>query len=335
MTAFVRPGPAVLVLLLTAATTAAQELEPAAYWPLPTGLNIFTVANGFNWGDLAFEPAAPIDEGHARVNATALGFTSAFSLAGRSANASVAVPVVAGHLEGIYLGAFAQADRFGLGDPRAKLAVNLYGAPAMTLTEFASYRQRGIVGVSVTVAFPLGQYDPARLINVGTNRWSFKPELGVSQTFGRWIVELMAGVWLFTDNPEFFGGRTREQAPVGEAQVHLAYKFAPTMWIGANANYYTGGRTTIGGRRGTDLQRNSRIGATFSSGLSARQSVRLAFSRGRTPPSATTSPRSPPATTTSGRADHGRLGRQVVATPCPSNHVQSCSAERAPQLTRG
>ena len=269
-----------LALLLMPAGVRAQELEPGAYWPLPKGLNIFTVANGFNWGDLAFDPAAPIDEASARINTTALAFTGTFSLAGRSANAAVVVPVVAGHLEGLYLGEFAEVGRFGQGDPRVKLAVNLFGAPAMTPKEFASYRQRGIVGVSLTVAFPLGQYDSTKLINIGTNRWSIKPELGLSRSFGRWVVEFMAGVWLFTDNAEFLGGRTREQAPIGATQIHLTYKFKPTMWVAADANYFTGGRTTIGGLANADLQRNSRIGGTYSLGLDARQSIRVSVSRG-------------------------------------------------------
>ena len=113
--------------------------------------------------------------------------------------------------KGAYLGEPAEVGRFGLGDPRLRLAVNLYGAPAMTPKTFASYRQGTILGVSVTVAPPLGQYDSTKLINLGTHRWSVKPELGVSRTFGRWVVEAMAGVWLFTDNTDFFGGRTRSR----------------------------------------------------------------------------------------------------------------------------
>lgn len=269
-----------LALLLTPFRAQAQELEPGAYWPLPKRLNVFTVANGFNFGDLAFDPAAPIDEASARINTTALGFTGTFSLAGRSANAAVVVPVVAGHLEGLYLGEFAEVGRFGQADPRVKLAVNLYGAPAMTPKEFASYRQRGIVGVSLTVAFPLGQYDSAKLINIGTNRWSIKPELGLSRSFGQWVVEVMAGVWVFTDNTDFLGGRTREQAAIVASQIHLTYKFKPTMWLAADANFFTGGRTTIGGAANADLQRNSRIGGTFSTTLDARQSIRVSVSRG-------------------------------------------------------
>ena len=136
------------------------------------------------------------------------------------------------------------------------------------------------MGVSVTVAPPLGQYDPTKLINLGTNRWSIKPELGVSRTYGRWVVEGMAGVWLFTDNTDFVGGRTREQDPITAAQAHLTFKFKRTMWLAADANFFTGGRTTIGGTQNLDLQRNSRIGATFSSALSRRQAIRAAVSRG-------------------------------------------------------
>ena len=124
-----------------------------------------------------------------------------------------------------------------------------------------------IVGVSVTVAPPLGQYDSTKLINLSTHRWSIKPELGFARAYGQWVVEAMAGVWLFTDNSDFFGGRTREQAPIVATQFHVTFRFKRTMWLAADTNYFTGGRTTIDGKQNLDLQRNSRIGATFSSAL--------------------------------------------------------------------
>ena len=158
--------------------------------------------------------------------------------------------------------------------------MNLYGAPAMPSKTFASYRQGTILGVSITVAPPLGQYDSTKLINLGTHRWSVKPELGVSRTFGRWVVEGMAGVWLFTDNTDFFGGRTRTQDRIVATQVHLTYKFKPNMWLAADANYFTGGRTTIDGKQNLDLQRNSRIGATFSTALTRHQAIRMSVSQG-------------------------------------------------------
>jgi len=148
-----------LVLLLLPAFASAQELEPGAYWPIPVTLNVVTVSNAFNWGDLAFDPSAPIDKANARINTTAISFTRAFSLAGRSANVTASMPIVGGHVEGLYLGQQASVDRFGLADPRVRLAVNLYGAPAMSPRQFGGYQQRTLVGVSLTVAPPLGKYD--------------------------------------------------------------------------------------------------------------------------------------------------------------------------------
>lgn len=271
---------ALVALLLAPNPAAAQELEPGAYWPIPAGLNIVTLVDSFNVGDVAFDPSGPIDEASARINTTALAFTRAFSLAGRSANAGVVMPIVGGHIEGLYLGEPADVSRFGQGDPRLRFAVNLYGAPSMTPQAFAAYSGRTIAGVSIIVAPPLGQYDSSKLINVGANRWSFKPEVGLSRVYGKWVLEMMAGVWIFTDNTDFFGGRTREQDPIGAMQVHLTYRFKRTMWLAADANYYTGGRTTIGGMQNLDLQRNSRIGATFSAALDRHQSIRASVSQG-------------------------------------------------------
>ena len=271
---------AAFIVLMMPLCAVAQELEPGAYWPLPTSLHIVTVVNSLNWGDLAFDPSAPIDEASATINTTAFVFTRAFNLAGRSANAALVLPVVGGHIEGLYLGEPAEVGRFGLGDPRVKFAINLYGAPAMTPKEFASYQQGRIVGVSLTVVPPIGQYDSTKLINIGTHRWSFKPELGLSTTRGSWVLEAMAGVWLFTDNADFVGGRIRQQDPIVATQSHLTYKFKRTMWLAGDANYFTGGRTTIGGKQNLDLQRNSRIGATFSSALNRQQAIRMSISRG-------------------------------------------------------
>ncbi len=271
---------AALAFLLIPARAPAQELEPGAYWPIPTGVNIATVSNSFNWGDLAFDPSAPIDEASATINTTAFAFTRAFGLLGRSSNAGIVLPVVTGHVEGLYLGEFAEVDRFGMADPRLRMAINVYGAPAMTPKEFAAFRPRTIVGVGFTAAPPLGEYDDTKLINIGTNRWSFKPEAGLSITHGPWFFETMAGGWFFTDNTDFVGGRTREQDAILATQVHVTYRFKGGMWLAADANFFRGGRTTVGGRENVDLQENSRIGATFSRAFNRHHAIRVSVSRG-------------------------------------------------------
>ena len=271
---------ALVSVLLLPVSGSAQELTPGAYWPLPGGINIFTVVNSFNWGDVSFEPSLPVEDGHARINTTALVYTRTLSIAGRSANVGVQLPVVGGHLEGVVSGTPAETGRFGLADPRLTIGVNLYGAPAMVPRAFGSYRMRTLVGVSLVVAPPLGQYDNTKLVNLGNHRWSVKPEIGMTHAMGRWVVELMAGVWLFTDNTDFAGGRTRTQDPILSTQAHLTYRFGPRIWLAGDVNFYKGGSTTVSGVRHLDLQKNSRAGSTFSWALTQHHSIRASISHG-------------------------------------------------------
>jgi hypothetical protein len=170
--------------------------------------------------------------------------------------------------------------RYGFADPQLRVAVDLYGAPAMTAREFATYRPQTIVGVSLNVVPPLGVYNDTRLINIGANRWGFQPELGISHFYGPWTFEMDVGGWLFTDNTNFNRGKVRSQDPIGAMQLHAIYAFRPRLWLAVDANYYTGGRTTINGTQNYDLQQNSRIGITLSIPLTGLQSMRFAFSHG-------------------------------------------------------
>ena len=258
----------------------AQELEPGAYAAAPVGLNVLIVSNTFNVGDVAFDPAAPLDDGRATINNTAIGYGRALNIAGRSAQASFAVPFVAGHVEATVLGTPTAVTRLGAADPRMRFAVNLYGAPAMDIRTFATTRPKRLLGASVTIGTPLGSYSSERLVNLGTRRWAFKPEVGFSQIFGRWIVDTYAGVWLFTTNDHYFRDTVRSQDPIASLQVHVHYAVTRRLIVSGNANFYEGGRTTIDGRRNVDLQRNSRVGATVVRPLSKGRTLRAAVSRG-------------------------------------------------------
>jgi len=245
-----------LALQLVPVCVSAQELTPGEYWPLPVRVNIITFINSVNWGAVAFDPALPAEDSRGTIDTVAVAYTRTLSIAGRSANVAFQIPIAGGHVEGLYLGAPTARDAFGLTDPRLSLGVNLYGAPAMTPQAHASYRMRLLVGASLTVAPPLGQYDATKIINLGSNRWALKPEIGLSRAAGRWIVEAMVGAWLFTDNHDFSSGRTREQAPIASVQAHLTYRFGPRIWLAGDANFYKGGQTTVDGVRHLDVQRN-------------------------------------------------------------------------------
>ena len=167
-------------------------------------------------------------------------------------------------------------------DTVGRFAINLLGAPALDAAGMRELRAspRPLVGASVTVTAPTGQYDEDRIISLGTNRWSVKPELGAIVPLGGGLLfEVDAGVWFFEDNDEFVGS-TREQDPVWNLQLHLVRRFRPGFWASLNANFYGGGRTTVDGVENSDLQRNSRLGATLVYPFARGQALRLSLSTG-------------------------------------------------------
>ena len=267
---------------LAAAPLAAQELEPRAYSPSPVGANLVLVAYGRTSGDVVFDPSVPLTDVSAAVNGATLFYGRTFGLFGRSASAAILVPYAWGDVEGNVLEERRKVHRSGLADARFRLAANLVGGPALGPREFARAKPRTTLGASLVVVAPTGQYDPAKLVNIGTNRWIFKPELGLSKPAGRFFVDVYAGAWVFTDNPDFFGGSHREQDPLFTFQTHVSYTLRPRLWIAANGTYYTGGRTTLDGVEKADLQRNSRFGLTLAVPVKRRSGVKVAWARGLT-----------------------------------------------------
>jgi hypothetical protein len=231
---------------------------------------------------LLFDPSLPFDDVNAHINTGSLLYGRTFGLLGRSASAIVALPYVWGDVDGLVDGEYRGITRSGLADLRGQLTVNLAGGPALTPREFATHRPDTILGFSLSVAVPSGQYDPAKLINIGSNRWSVKPELGFSKTKGRWYLELYGGVWVFSDNSDFFGGARREQDPIGTFQAHVSYTFKPRLWLAGDATFYTGGRTTVNGVRKADLQRNSRVGLTLALPVGRRSALKVSWATGFT-----------------------------------------------------
>ena len=158
----------------------------------------------------------------------------------------------------------------------------------MNVAEYTKWRQRTIVGISLRLVPKTGQYDPTKLINFGTNRWAFKPELGFSERWGHWILDAYGGAWLYTTNPEFFshnqfspGTNTQTQSPIGSFEGHLSYDFKRRLWVSLDGNYWFGGTTSLNGVENfSTLQQNSRVGATAAIPLSRHQSIKLSYSSG-------------------------------------------------------
>ena len=261
---------------------AAQELEPRAYSPSPVGLNFALSAYTYSSGGVVFDPSLPVTDVTAHIHSFVVGYGRTFGLFGRQGLVTVGVPYAFGDMEGNVSQVATRITRSGLADLRTKFSVNLYGNPAQTPKEFAQSRHDSIlVGMSLTIAAPTGQYDSARLINLGTNRWAFKPELGVSFPWKGFNFDAYAGVVFFTQNPDFYpGGLPRQQDPLGTVQLHVSYTFRPGLWFAVDGTWYGGGASSVNGGPKSSRLSNTRIGGTLSLPLSRNQSVKLAYSRG-------------------------------------------------------
>jgi hypothetical protein len=261
--------------LLHSGMAEAQSMEPRAYSNAPVGMNFLILGYIYQKGHVLLDPSVPIKDVKIEAHSTAVAFSHVIDVFGKSGKIDLILPY--SRLTGSGTVGEREQDRkmAGFADPAARFTVNLYGAPAVTLDEFKNYRQDTIVGVSLMTTAPLGQYDDSKIANIGSNRWSFKPEVGVSQALGSWTVEGIGGVAFFTDNDDYFDGHKREQAPIYSLQGHLIYNFQSGIWAALNATYYAGGKTSLDGVQGDDEQSNVRIGATLTFPININNSIKL------------------------------------------------------------
>jgi hypothetical protein len=279
--------PLLLTYFLTAFITA-QDLTPRAYLITPVHSNVVNVTYASFSGNLLFDGAVPITDATAKASVSIASFTHSLRLLGRSASVSASLPYGVGNFHGTVAGAEGAAYRSGMLDSFYRFSINLVGGPAMNLQEFQKWKQRTLVGASFKVVAPSGQYDPTKLINFGTNRWAFKPEVGVSQRRGHWVVDTYGAVWLFTTNSEFFshnlfspGTNTQKENPIFAFEGHMSYDVKPRLWASLDGNFWVGGSTSLNGVENPNtLQRNSRIGGTVSVPVSKHQSFKFSYNRG-------------------------------------------------------
>jgi hypothetical protein len=258
-----------------------QDLTPRAYLITPVGSHAVTLSSSFNSGNVLVDPSVPIEDAKGKFQVPILGYSQSFDWRGRSSNLTLIVPYVYGTFSGNVNGSFTQAYRSGLADTRVRFAVNLSGGPAMGLREFLKWHEKRLLGASLTISIPTGQYDSRRLVNAGTNRWGFKPEVGFSRKWGRVVADGYAGAWLFTGNNRFFPGHSvRTQKPVGAVEGHLGYYVRPRLWASFDVNFWAGNRSTIDGVEKQDQQRNCRIGGTVSIPISRHHSMKVSYSQG-------------------------------------------------------
>jgi hypothetical protein len=250
---------AVLLVVLTCSISAnAQELEPRTYNNTPTDINLVTIGYAYSSGNVMLDPTLPIEDLDGKLNIMLAGYARTFGLLGKNAKFKTFVPYAFGDWKGTLDEVPAERDAQGFGDIRLKLEWNFYGAPALNAEEIRAWQQKTIVGGSVLLVTPTSDYNSDKLLNLGSNRWAVRPEIGVSRSFNKWTLELVANVWLFGDNDNFFGGTTLEQDPLYVAKGHVIYSFRPGFWLGLGIGIGRGGQSEVDGVPRATEQENFR-----------------------------------------------------------------------------
>jgi hypothetical protein len=199
---------------------------------------------------------------------------------------TASLPYGVGSFQGTVQGQRQFIYRSGLLDLTARLSVNLYGGNAMPVQEFVKWKQYRLLGASLKIVAPTGQYDPTDLVNWGINRWAFRPELGYSERWGHWILDGYAGAWFYTTNPEYGYALPvpvpQTEAPIGSFEGHLSYDFKKRgLWASLDGNFWWGGTNALSGARVSgSKQTSSRLGCTASIPFAKHQSIKIAYSGG-------------------------------------------------------
>jgi hypothetical protein len=270
-----------LIASLLSATVYSQEMEPRSYAVVPKGLNALAFSYSYTNGEVISDFTSPLQNLKVATSTFLLGYVKTFSLFDKLARVSVALPY--GFLNGSakFIGQDTAGTRTGFYDGRFKFGVNLFGSPVMSPKDFHKFQEHTVLGLSLVVSIPIGQYFPSKLINLGSNRWGFKPEIGFSHRESRLFYEIYTGVWFFTNNDAYFKSTTLDEKVLFSLQAHVDYTFKHGKYIALNGGFADGGETTINQVDQNNEQQNWRLGVTFSSPVfNQHQSIKILVNTG-------------------------------------------------------
>jgi len=257
---------------------AAQDLEPRRWTVLPAGLNVVGTGYSRIEGDVSFDPVMQIENATMSGHALGVSYVRSFAFAEKIARLDILVPWANMRWTGLLDGAPATATRVGLSDPNIRLSMILSGDKPDNLAD-----SNTVIGAAIAINVPFGEYHDEKLLNLGANRFYFRPQVGVLHTRGNWSYEVTGSVFLYGDNDDFFGGSTLEQDPLYALQTHLIYAFdKPGYWAALSAGYGWDGESTIDGNKADDNRRLFLSALAVGAPTGKRQGIKFAYVRTRT-----------------------------------------------------
>lgn len=264
-----------LVLMWITFRANGQELEPRSLTNVPVGTNFILGGYGHSWGNVLLDPTVPVEGLNARMNTFIGAYVRSINIFGLSGKIDVLLPYGSSDWTGEYLGTDTSTSRLGLGDPSVRISVNFLGSPALRPNEYATYYQKTIVGASVRVKAPFGQYDPDKLLNLGSNRCTIILKAGVSTRIPKWIFEAYASAWFFTENSDYYGGNVLRQKPFYTAALHIIRILPQNMWLAVDGGYGIGARGIVNGEEREYNMSTFRFGVTYAISILNNHTLKL------------------------------------------------------------
>lgn len=260
----------------------AQELTPRRWNHIPVETNIVGLGYVYTEADIFLNPTLRLENVDLRLHSAALHYIHSFEVLHKSARIELNQAYVNAHWDGLVEGIPDTLHREGLSDTRIRLAVNLIGAPPLKGQDYRDYRRQvaeneTIVGAGLQLQLPTGQYENDTLLNIGTNRFTIRPQLGIIQKLGNWSLEASTAAWLYTDNKRFRQGSTLSNAPYYTVQGHLLYKIHPRLWSSLSLGYGTGMESKVDGISQNDRKQRITWGATVGYALRKDLALKLAY----------------------------------------------------------
>jgi outer membrane putative beta-barrel porin/alpha-amylase len=258
-----------------------MELAPLRWSHLPLGANFAGIGFVSTEADIFIDPDLQLEDVELKLDSWAGKYIRTFELFDKSARIGLIQAYQEGEWTGLLGGVPATARRAGLSDTLVRLAVNLYGAPPLSGKEFAQYRANAdvetIVGVALAMRLPTGDYLEDKLMNLGENRFVFRPQLGITHKRGKWTTELTGEVAFHMKNDEFFNGNTRRQDPLYFLHGHLIHTFKPGVWVSASVGYNYGGESSINGVDSDNKKKNLGWALSFAQPIGKTYRLKIAY----------------------------------------------------------
>jgi len=258
----------------------AQFTDPHAYDNTPTGMNQLELGYVYVHANAAIDTSLIVTGAKFNLNQGTIDYTRYFGLLHRLMWVEASVPVAG--LGGSITGTNIHGSTTGAGDSSYQVAMLLKGGPALSVAQFENYKPTTTLGASLTATAPTGLYDRNKILNLGSDRWSFKPEIAVSHPFGpgqKWQLDTYASVYFYTDNTSYRGREILRQQTLPGVEGHLSYSFSDRLWASLDTRYSFRGTTFVNGVNQSNAQQNFILGSEMNLSLNSRNALVFEFAK--------------------------------------------------------